>query len=227
MIEARIHEPGPLPDPQTLARLRKLASALVSDVQGRSGAAVGLTPQAALAPGQVVVGPAFTVRAWPGDNLVVHQALDLVRPGEVLVVSSGGAVDRAVIGGLMGHYATTKEVAALVVDGAVRDRSSLEELAPPVFARALCHLGPSKVGPGELRGPVSMGGVAVNDGDIIVADEDGVAVIPRGDLDVVTAAAEAKAEEEEAAMAAIAAGTWDRSWIGQSLRLIGRVESTR
>ena len=147
--DCRVHPAKPLPDPDVVRRLETLASSLVSDVSGRWAGAPGLLPVSGLVPGQVVAGPALTVRTRPGDNLVVHKALDLARPGEVLVVAAGGHIDRAVLGGLMGQYAATRGLAALVVDGAVRDRSALARSAPPVFAAGISHLGPYKDGPGR------------------------------------------------------------------------------
>ncbi|SOD98988.1 RraA family protein [Blastococcus haudaquaticus] len=208
---------SPLPPAELVGRLERLASALVSDGSGRWAGATGLGPIAGLKPGQVVVGPAFTVRTRPGDNLVVHKAMDIARPGEVLVVAAGGHTDRALLGGLMGQYAATKGIVALVVDGAVRDRSDLDRVSPPVFATGLTHLGPYKNGPGELRGPVSVGGVVIRDGDLLVCDEDGVAVIPRHRAEEITSAAEAKFDSEAAERRAIAEGTWDRSWIDAAL----------
>lgn len=212
-----LHPPHDMPPPSMIERLEHLQASLVSDVFDRWSGAVGLGPIAGLRPGQVVAGAAFTVRTRPGDNLVVHKSLDLVRPGEVLVVAAGGHVDRAIIGGLMGQYATKQGVAALVIDGAVRDRSDLDDSAPPVFAAGLCHLGPYKDGPGELRGPVSVGGIVVHDGDLIIGDEDGIAVIPRDRAADVIAAAEAKQAAELKESQAIAAGTWDRRWLDDLL----------
>lgn len=219
-VECRIHPSTELPDPDVVARLRGLATSLVSDVFGRWAGATGIFPISGLPAGAVLAGPAFTVRTRPGDNLVVHKALDVARPGEILVVAAGGATDRAILGGLMGKYAERRGLAGIVVDGAVRDRSQLAEAAPPVFARGLSHLGPYKNGPGDLRGPVSIGGVVVNDGDLIIGDEDGIAVIPRDRALEIIAAAEQKGAAEDAEHAAIAAGTWDRRWIDEALTVI-------
>jgi len=216
-VECFIYQESDLPDAALLARLEKLASSLVSDVSGRWAGAGGLLPVAGLAPGQIVVGPAFTVRTRPGDNLVVHKALDLARPGEVLVIAAGGATDRAILGGLMGEYAKERGIAALVVDGAVRDGSDLDRLAPPVFAAGISHLGPYKDGPGELRGPVALSGVAVLDGDIVVGDEDGIAIIPRARLEEIVLLAEEKLAAEIAESEAISGGIWDRSWIDEKM----------
>jgi regulator of RNase E activity RraA len=218
--ECRLHPSTELPDPEVIARLRGLATSLVSDVFGRWAGAPGIFPISGLPVGAALAGPAFTVRTRPGDNLVVHKALDIARPGEILVIAAGGATDRAILGGLMGKYAAARGIAGIVVDGAVRDRSQLAEAAPPVFARGLSHLGPYKNGPGDLRGPVSIGGVVVNDGDLIIGDEDGIAVIPRERELEIVAAAEQKGAAEDAEHAAIAAGTWDRGWIDQALTVI-------
>lgn len=222
-VECRIHPSTEMPDDQTLTRLRALATSLVSDVFGRWAGAPGILPISGLTAGATMAGPAFTVRTRPGDNLVVHKALDLARPGEILVIDAGGATNRAILGGLMGSYATMRGLAGLVIDGAVRDRSEMAQDAPPVFARALSHLGPYKNGPGDLRAPVSLGGVAVNDGDLIVGDENGIAVIPRDRCDEIITAAEAKRAAEEAEHAAIKAGTWDRRWIDQALTIVDAV----
>lgn len=217
--ECLLHPQTPLPAPELVARIERLASSLISDVFGRWGGAPGLLPVSGLAPGRVVVGPALTVRTRPGDNLVVHKGLDIARPGEVLVVDAGGATDRAILGGLMAQYAASRGIAALVVDGAVRDKSAMDELGPPVFAAGISHLGPYKDGPGDLRGPVSLAGTTVHDGDLIVGDEDGIAVIPRHRAEEIVAAAEAKLAAEEAEAAAISAGTWDRRWVDAALKV--------
>ncbi|HSK24597.1 MAG TPA: hypothetical protein VK906_15535 [Egicoccus sp.] len=207
-----IHPASPLPSGDVVERYGALASSLVSDVFDRwSG--TNIAPVSGLAPGEVVAGPAFTCRTRPGDNLAVHKALDLARPGEILLIEAGGAVDRAILGGLMGFYAKQQGVAALVVDGAVRDKSDLDRLGPPVFARGLSQLGPYKDGPGELRCPVSIGGLVVADGDLIVADEDGITCVPRARMHEILELAEIKKADEEGQFAAIERGEWDRSWI--------------
>ncbi|GAA1790510.1 dimethylmenaquinone methyltransferase [Planosporangium flavigriseum] len=214
-----VHPATPLPPRGLIERAERLSTSLISDVFGRWAGAPGILPITGLAAGQVVAGPALTVRTRPGDNLVVHKALDVARPGEVLVVAAGGTMERATLGGLMGQYARTKGLAALVVDGAVRDRSDLEAAAPPVFAVGVSQLGPYKDGPGDLRCPVSLAGVVIEDGDLVVGDECGIAVIPRHRAEDVIAAAEAKRVAEEAESRAIAEGTWDREWIDRSLRI--------
>jgi regulator of RNase E activity RraA len=210
--------PAPQPvDAKLLERLGRLKTSYVSDAFDRWSGAPGIKPMAGLAPGQVVAGPAFTVRTRPGDNLVLHKALDMASPGDILVVAGGGAEDRALLGGLMGFYAAKRGLAALVVDGAVRDLSELAQAAPPVFARAVSHLGPYKDGPGALRGPVSISGLVVACGDLVLCDEDGVTIIPRADAGEVVATAEAKMAAEMIEEQQIRDGTWDRSWIDKRL----------
>lgn len=214
---SRIYAPTPMPERAIIDRYTRLASSLVSDVFDRwSG--TGILPISGYQSGQVVVGPALTVRTRPGDNLAVHKALDLARPGEVLVVDAGGGVDRAILGGLMGYYASRRGIAALVVDGAVRDRSDLECKAPPIWARGICQLGPYKDGPGDLRCPVSIGGLAIHDGDLIIADEDGITSVPRGRTEELLPLAEAKAKDEQEQFAAIEADAWDRSWVDPAMQ---------
>lgn len=218
-VDCRLYPETPLPPADLVERLSALATSLVSDVFGRWAGAPGLLPLTGLPPGRTIAGPAFTVRTRPGDNLVVHKALDLARPGEVLVVAAGGQTDRAILGGLMGQYAATRGIVALVIDGAVRDRSVLEQTAPPVFSRGLSHLGPYKDGPGELRGHVSIAGLALSDGDLVIGDEDGIAVIPRDRAEEIISAAEAKLAAEEKESAAIAAGQWDRTWVDAAINI--------
>jgi regulator of RNase E activity RraA len=212
MSTCRLHPRGPSPDPALLNRCRALPTSTLSDSMERTGGVCGVHP----VPGgrwPRVAGPALTVRTRPGDNLVVHRALDLAEPGDVLVVDVGGALDRAVLGEIMARWAAARGLAALVVDGAVRDVEGLAAGPLPVCARGINHLGPYKVGPGEIGGPVHAGGTVVRSGDVVVADADGVVVVPRERLAEVVAAAEQLLLAEEAVFADIAAGTLDRSWV--------------
>lgn len=216
MSTCRLHPRGPRPDPGLLARCRELPTSILSDSMERLGGLTGLH-RVAGASWPRIAGPACTVRTRPGDNLVVHRALDLAAPGDVLVVDGGGAVDRAVAGEIMTRYAVTRGLAGLVVDGAVRDSEALAAGPLPVFARGVNHLGPFKDGPGEIFGPITAGGYPVRDGDVVVADADGVVVLPSARADEVVAAGEARLRAEEQMFAEIAAGTLDRSWVTAAL----------
>lgn len=203
-----------------LARCATLPTAAVSDAMLRFGGAVGLAPVTSNgAPLKAVhlVGPALTVQTRPGDNLVVHKAADLAKPGEVLVIDAGGQTDRAIVGGLLGSYAQNRAIAGIVLDGAVRDLSELAELDIPIYARGVSHLGPYKDGPGVIRGNIAIGGTAVSQGDLVVGDEDGIVFVPRHRVAEVVAAAEAVVERERIATLAIDDDSWDRSWVDAAL----------
>lgn len=214
MPELLLHDPAPPPDPAVVRRFGALPTAAVSDVLERQAGAPGLLPiPGTLPPGAVVAGPALTVRTTPGDNLAIHRALDLAEPDDVLVVDGRGYAERAVLGGLLARYAARRGVAAIVVDGAVRDVSDLVRTGLPVLARAVTHVGPWKNGPGELRGLVSCAGAVVAHGDVVVVDEDGVAVVPAARAEEAATAAEALVAAEAEAEASIDAGAWHRPWV--------------
>lgn len=124
-----------------------------------------------------MVGTAFTVKVPDGDNVFIHKALDMIREGDVLVIDGNGCTSRSLMGEIMFTYAMNKGVAGIVVDGAIRDSDSLDELEIPVYAAAITPQGPYKNGPGEINVPIACGGQVVNPGDILVGDADGVCVI--------------------------------------------------
>ncbi|GAB3264049.1 RraA family protein [Arthrobacter pigmenti] len=210
-------------DDNILRRSANLPTAAVSDAMQRFGGAVGLRPITTAAKPTSgllhLVGPAATVQTRPGDNLVVHKAVDLAKPGDVLVIDAGGQNDRAIVGGLLVSYAKSRGVAGIVLDGAARDLTELVELEFPVFARGISHLGPYKNGPGVIRGQVAVGGTAVGHGDLVIGDEDGVVFVPRLRMAEVLTAAEAVVENERKITEAIATDSWDRSWVAESLHI--------
>lgn len=163
------------------------ASATVGDAMERFGVARGVSP---LWDGAVVSGPAATVLTRPGDNKGVHAAFETIRAGEILVVDGGSDETRALIGELVAEKAKALGVAGIVLDGAARDAVELREVGVPVFARAVTPAGPWKTGPYRLGDTVTLGGVPVSPGDWIVGDSDGVAVVPRARIAVVSAAAD-------------------------------------
>jgi RraA family protein len=125
-------------------------------------------------------GPALTVKVFPGDNLMVHKSLDVLEPGDIVVVDAGGSTLNAVLGDLISTKARHRGAAGFVVDGLVRDLPSIQELGDfPVFARGTTPIGPLHRGPGEINFPICLGGVVVNPGDLIVGDATGVVVVPK------------------------------------------------
>ncbi|MEV4008936.1 RraA family protein [Nonomuraea angiospora] len=185
----------------TLARLAALPTANIGDAMDRLGVLDSrIRP---IWPGARVAGRAFTIWTRSGDNALIHQALDVVEPGDVIVVNGGGDESRALIGELIGQRAKNKGVAGFVIDGAVRDADGLGEMGMPVFARAVTPAGPYKNGPGHLGRTVAVGGVAVAPGDLILGDADGVVVVPLAEAERVAQAAEAVFVTEEGKRAAI------------------------
>lgn len=148
-------------------------------------------------PGPRIAGPAFTVRCPPGDNLMLHAAIYRAAPGSVIVMEAGD-VDYAVAGGNVCAVAQRRGIAGFVIDGVIRDLGEIRGMGFPVFARGVvpCPGGKSAVVP--LGGPVRCGGVEVHAGDIVVADEEGVAVVPADRTARVLADAEQKLAKEAA-----------------------------
>lgn len=201
--------------PGDVARFRDLPVANISDVMHRlSAGGANLRPYHREG---VLVGPAITVRTRPGDNLMIHKALDMAEPGDVIVVDAGGDLTNALIGELMIAYAKVRQVAGFVINGAVRDVAAIAAGDFPVYAAGVTHRGPYKDGPGEVNVPISLDGMVVHPGDLVVGDADGLVAVPFEAMDQIYAAAAAKHAAENAQMEAIAKGTNDRSWVDRAL----------
>lgn len=157
-----------------------------------------------------LLGTAFTVRARPGCNLMLHHAIDAAQPGDVILVEDQGDLTNAISGENMMLWAARRQIAGVVVDGAMRDADSIGEMAFPVYARGITPRGPHKSGPGEINVPISCGGVVVNPGDIVVGDADGVIVIARHEAASVLEDARKKLAQEIRTRQEIEAGTWNR-----------------
>lgn len=162
-----------------------LSTGVVADAMHRLGAMDGgIMP---VWPGARLAGPAITVWVRAGDNALIHEAIALAEPGDVLVVNAQGSLTHAVLGELMALACRSRGLAGVVVDGAIRDASALAQLHFPVFARGACASGPLKDGTGEIGFPVACGGVVCAPGDLVLADSDGVVVIPSADTEPVLA----------------------------------------
>src|SRR5689334_7016922 len=204
------------PDPKLVAEFRKMVTPHLSDSMERLYA--GGAQLRPMHDGAKLCGPAFTVRTSPGDNLLVHKAIDIARPGDVIVVDAGGVCDNAIIGELMSARAKQRGIAGMVIWGAIRDSAELGAADYPVFAAGVTHRGPYKNGPGEINVPIMMGGMPVNPGDIIVGDADGLVAVPQEVAERVLASAKGILEKETKSMKEIVAGTVDRSWVDKALR---------
>ena len=184
------------PSDAWLDKFRGVPTSWVSDVLGRSIGTIGLNTYHN-APSLMMVGRALTVRVRPGDNLMIHKALQIARKNDVIVIDGGGDVTQALIGGNMqitGHF---REIAGFVIDGAIRDLADWAKGTMPIWARGHTHRGPSKDGPGEINVTISCAGLVVNPGDLVIGDADGVMAVPAADLDAVWPLVEKQREKEE------------------------------
>ncbi|MEF8840501.1 MAG: 4-carboxy-4-hydroxy-2-oxoadipate aldolase/oxaloacetate decarboxylase [Haloarculaceae archaeon] len=183
------------PDPELVAAFEELPSSIVSDVTGNAGVAMdaGIGP---VFRGAGTAGTALTVKAVPGDNLVIHRAITMAEPGDVLVVDGDGYTGTAYVGELMCASCEANGLAGVVIDGAVRDREEIAETGFPVYARGVNPQGPFKQAPGSINVTVSCGGVPVDPGDVVVADDDGVSVVPADNAETVLDSAREKMAAE-------------------------------
>jgi RraA family protein len=165
-----------------------------------------------------LAGPAVTARVFPGDNLMVHKAMDIARPGDVIVVDTSASYMTAVLGDMICTKAHHRGVAGFVVDGLVRDLDGIRELGTmPVFARGTTPIGPLHRGPGEVNHPVACGGVVVNGGDIVVGDADGVVVVPVDVARSVLDDLEAGADAARQYTARVQRGEFSNAWVDRVL----------
>jgi len=195
-------------------------AAILADVAGRRGALHGRI--APLAPTMRFAGPALTVEVRPGDNLMIHAALAIAQPGDVIVVDGKGDLTSALMGEIMCQQAARIGVAAVVIDGAVRDAEAIRALGLPMYAAGLNPNGPTKFVPGRLNHPISIAGVSVHPGDLVVGDGDGVTVIERAKAASLLPLAEEKVAAETKRIADIRSGKGLRApWLEAALRAAG------
>ena len=208
------------PSAALVAAFREIPVAAISDAIGRSVGAMGLHRYHGRLT-EVLCGPAVTVRVRPGDNLMIHKALMMVEPGDVLVIDGSADVTQALIGGLMRTTCVAKRLGGLVIDGAIRDLVEWAEDGMPIFARGHTHRGPSKEGAGEINVPIACAGMAVLPGDLIVGDADGVVAIPAAEAETVLARARAGLEREARVRETNRLGTADPERFDAVLRAKG------
>jgi regulator of RNase E activity RraA len=191
--------------------LQGLPSSVISDVMGRLAGSTGLHPinRSPVS----VCGPAVTVRVRAGDNLLIHKALDMLRPGDVLVIDGEGDVSRALAGEIMMTSALVSGAAGFVIDGAARDVDAFETHRFPCWARGISLRGPFKEGPGTINLPVLVGGMRVNPGDIVVGDADGLVAVSPDRALAVAELARAKVAHEQATISDIRAGRYSSAWV--------------
>jgi len=204
-----------------LATLRQLGAATVYEAQGAKGALDhGIKP---IDPTVRLAGPAFTVDCRPADNLMLHYAVQKARPGDVLVVDAKAFMEAGPWGDVLTLQAMQVGIAGLLINGCVRDANLIIELGFPVFCRGLSIKGTGKFQPGRINVPVSIGDTIVHPGDYIVGDRDGVAVIPRNELEQTISRSLAREEKEAGQRKAIEQGVFTTELLGltDTLRRLG------
>jgi regulator of RNase E activity RraA len=166
-----------------------------------------------------VAAPVCTVRCYPGDNLMVHKALDVAQPGDVIAIDASFAhgAATAVLGDLIATKARHREIAGFVVDGLVRDIVGIREVDMPVFARGTTPVGPLHRGPGEINFPIALGGIVTYPGDVVVADAAGIVVVPQDAVEELLLALGAKQAASAAYHAAVRRGEFSNRWVDEML----------
>ena len=203
------------PSPALVAMYRDFETPDISDILNRM---YTMSPEIHnVVNNAALVGPACTVKVFPGDNLMVHKALDAARPGDVVVIDTSGSQRNAVLGDLVTNKAKHRGIAGFIVDGLVRDLSGLKEADLPVFARGVTPFGPLHRGPGELNYAVSCGGIVVNPGDIIVADASGIAVVRREVAEDTVMRLRAHKARMQQYVADVKAGNFSNDWVDRQL----------
>jgi 4-hydroxy-4-methyl-2-oxoglutarate aldolase len=193
--------------------------AIIADVAGRRGALHGRIT--ALRPRMKLAGPALTVDVRPGDNLMIHAAMALAKPGDVLVIDGKGDQTAALMGTIMMNACRQLGIAGVVIDGAVRDSLEIDEMDFPVFSVGTNPNGPTKQVSGRIGHPVTVGGVTVHSGDFVIGDADGVVVVEREKIESLLPLAARKVADEEARIAQIKQGKTSASWLDAALRTAG------
>jgi regulator of RNase E activity RraA len=199
---------------------RNVPVAIASDCLGRSVGGLGLHAYHGSIE-KTLCGRALTVRVRPGDNLMLHKALSMAQPGDVIIVDGSGDLTQALIGGLMRATAIQRQLGGFVVDGAIRDLVEWADGAMPVFARGFTHRGPSKDGPGEINVPIACAGMAVQAGDLVIGDADGVLAIPAAELPALHALCVKKMAMEDRIRAQNVSGNTDFALFDELLRKKG------
>src|SRR4051812_23035004 len=204
-------------------RASSFQAAILADVAGRRGTLHGRI--APVSPEMKCAGPAFTVEVRPGDNLMIHTAMTMAKPGDILVIDGKGDRTCALMGAIMINACKQLKIGGVVIDAAIRDSLELRELGFPVFAVGANPNGPTKFVPGRINWPVSCGDIAVYPGDLIVGDADGVVVIEREKAASLLDAAQKKVDDETARIAAIKQGKDLRpKWLEGALRAAGMLK---
>lgn len=210
--------------PDVVMKASQYAASILADVAGRRGALDGRI--APLTPKTRVAGPAFTVEVRAGDNLMIHAAMQLAKPGDVLVIDGKGDTTCALMGTIMMNACVQLGITGVVIDAAVRDSEEIVEMGFPVYSVGTNPNGPTKYVPGRINHPVSVGGVTVHPGDLVIGDADGVTIIEREKAPFMLELAAKKVADEQARIAALRQGKdLKPAWVTKALQANGALQA--
>lgn len=215
------------PERKLIEAYRELGAATVYEAAGRVGSvSPAIKP---LAKGMRILGPAVTVLCHPRDNLMLHKALQIAQPGDVLVASTGGYPDAGYWGGLMATSAMARKLGGLAIDGCVRDSEEMVRMGFPIFCRGTCMRGTTKGVLGTVNLPILFGEVTVSPGDLVLGDDDGIVIVAQKDLEKVLVASRKRVESEVQKAAALKSGTssMELNKLEPVLKSLGAVEAER
>jgi regulator of RNase E activity RraA len=207
------------PDPELIEQFRSFASPDISDLMNRlytmSSAIHNLVND------EAICGPACTVKVFPGDNLMVHKALDIAHPGDIIVVDAGSTTMNGVMGDLVANKARHRGIQAVVIDGLIRDLPGIKEVGLPVYARGVSPIGPLHRGPGEINYPICCGGIVVNPGDIVIGDINGITVVRSDFAEEILNRAFRQRDSLQQYVADVKRGLFSNQWVDDILHEAG------
>lgn len=216
-VGTRIYMKRDLPPKEIVEGFKTIPTANIADCMGRL-CAMSSQIRRMTAPSETnMVGVALTVKARPGDNLLIHKALNMIEEGDVLVIGNEGTQSHSLMGEVMIAYARFKKAAGIVLDGPIRDVDEIYGMGIPVYATGSTPGGPYKEGPGEINVPIACGNISIHPGDIIVGNSDGVIVIPKNDAARVLEDAKKFTVKDHAKALDANKGTLDRTWVEKAI----------
>jgi 4-hydroxy-4-methyl-2-oxoglutarate aldolase len=218
-----VHDIQRVPD-ELVQAISPIPTATLHEAYGQKGALYADIRPVRL--GMKLCGPVVTVKSSPGDNIIVHKAIYVTRPGDVLLVDTGGYIEGGFWGGIMTAAAIQQKIAGLVTDGSVRDTDEIDAMGFPVFSQGISIKGTGKNCLGMINHPIVFSGILVNPGDLIAADSDGVVVIARQDVPDVLEKARQREDKEKRGVKEIRNGrtTLDIYGFSAKLKQLGLTE---